>query len=227
MVVTMGMPGLLQAQNKPEPKSGQTTPPTAQGQAKPAQPPAKPQTETPQAKAQPEKVEKFAAAVANVNPGAGEHLKIDILHWSTDAERDKLIATFMEKGDAELENALAATPTHGYIWTSESLGYSIRYAQRLPSSDGGERLLLATDRRLGVWTRGNVWKAAQGETPDYPFTLVEIHLTKRGTGEGKMSLGGKIAVDQAAKALALENYSAAPVMLKDVKREDTGARASN
>src|SRR5579862_2219829 len=137
-----------------------------------------------------EPVEKLGATAVNVNPGAGEHITIDIMHWSTDADRDHLIAAWSDKADpAALEKALAAVPTLGYVWiASESVGYSLRYAQELPLAGGGERILLATDRRLGVWTRGKIWKAAEHpDGPDYPFTVVELHMTKGGTGEGKMS----------------------------------------
>src|SRR5262245_9070665 len=32
----------------------------------------------------------------------------------------------------------------GMLWTSETVGYSIRYAYRVPQPDGGERIILAT-----------------------------------------------------------------------------------
>jgi hypothetical protein len=84
--------------------------------------------------------------------------------------------------------------------------------------DGGERVILATDRRLGTWSR-EVWKAALPEPPDYAFTVLELRLNRRGVGEGKMSLGGKIAVEAETKTLALENYKAAPILLKNVKHQ--------
>jgi hypothetical protein len=96
-------------------------------------------------------------------------------------------------------------------------GYSIKYAYRVPSSDGGDRIILATDRRLGGSTPS--WKLAAASTPtDYEFTVIEIRLDPKGVGEGKTSLTTKVAVDQAAKTIALENYSATAPMLQSVKR---------
>jgi len=43
-----------------------------------------------------------------------------------------------------------------------------------------------------------------------------VHLNPKGLGEGKISITGKLAVDNAAKTIALENYSALPVVLKNV-----------
>ena len=97
-----------------------------------------------------------------MNPGAGEPISIRISRWSTDAEREHLTGLFAEKGDQELQKALAAAPTLGYIWTNETLGYSVRYAYRLPTPDGGERIILATDHRLGAWSR-EAWKASKAD----------------------------------------------------------------
>jgi len=38
----------------------------------------------------------------------------------------------------------------GYSWSSEVAGYSVRYAVRLAAQDGGERIILITDRRLSM-----------------------------------------------------------------------------
>jgi hypothetical protein len=104
------------------------------------------------------------------------------------------------------------------MWTSETVGYSIRYAYRVATPDGSERIILATDRRLGAWN--NAWKTVAGSTTlDYPFSVIELRLTATGPGEGKASLTTPINVDNAAKSIALENYPDAPVVLKAVKRQ--------
>ena len=116
-----------------------------------------------------------------------------------------------------LAAAIEKAPTVGYVWTNEVVGYSIKYAQRLPFSDGGERILLATNRKLGGYT--NSWKPAGSATPtDYDFTVLEIRLDTKGAGEGKTSLTTKVVVDSEAKALVLENYSGTPATLTSVKK---------
>jgi hypothetical protein len=166
----------------------------------------------------PPKVESFTGTTVNLNPGAGENLKIDILKWATDAERDALLAVLKEKGDSGVGAALEKAPTAGYIWDSGALGYSVRYAQKLTLPDGGERIIVVTDRPLGSWGR-EAWKAT-GHTaaPGYTFTVVELRLNKQGRGEGKMSLAAKVTADADAKAVTLENYAAAPVLINNVKR---------
>jgi hypothetical protein len=238
----------------------------------------------------------FTATMDNVG-GAGDTVKINLLGWSTDADRDQLLAAWNltpapaagarggggrgaggaggrgaggagrgargaaaaaddaagddaspadalpaatgrgargggrggrggntapappETPESSLTAALQKTPTVGILWTtSEITGYSIHYAYRFPQPDGGERIVLATDRRLGVWN--NLWKAAGSPTPnEYSFSVIELRLNAKGEGEGKASLTGKVTVDTAAKTIALDSYSALPIVLKGVKRQ--------
>ena len=174
--------------------------------------------QTPQAQGTP-KFETYTATTANMSVGAGQKLKINVLRWASDEDRNKAIASFKEKGEKQLLEALQTQPSAGYIWTDETLGYSLRYAYRQSTPDGGERIILLTDRQLGSWS-GKPWKATnQPDGVDYPFTLVEIRLNRSGSGEGKMSLTSKLTIDQDGKTLALENFQAAPVLLRGVKRE--------
>lgn len=171
--------------------------------------------------------ETFTGTTVNLSPGAGETISIHILRWSQDADRDRLAAAFKEKGDTGLQAALEAASTLGIVWTGESLGYSLRYAHRAALPDGGERIIIATERRLGAWSRGNPWKAAgQQAAPDYPFTVVELRLNRRSQGEGKMSLATKVTFEQDAKTIALENYGSVPILIKDVKRARPAAGSS-
>ena len=113
--------------------------------------------------------------------------------------------------------ALGRAPTLGYIWTSDITGYSIKYAWHAPTSEGGERIVVATNRRLGEYSQA--WTLPAGTAPtDYEFTLIELHLGAKGAGEGKSSLTAKVAVDGDAKTVALENYTGVPAILQNVKK---------
>ena len=112
--------------------------------------------------------------------------------------------------------ALQKAPTVGYIWTTDVTGYSIKYAWHTTQPDGTERIVLATDRRLGAYSPA--WTLNNPGTPtDYEFTLLELHLDPKG-GEGKASLTTKLVADNDTKQLSLENYAAAPTILQNVKR---------
>jgi len=163
--------------------------------------------------------ETYTATAANLSVGSGEALRINVFRWSTDDERQKALSALGEKGDKGLPGALASVPSAGYLWTTEPLGYTLRYAYKQALPAGGERVILLTDRRLGSWSRVP-WKAAAApDAGDEAFTLIELRLNRAGIGEGKMSLATKVAADHAAGTIALDNYDAAPILLKNVKHE--------
>lgn len=213
--------------------------------------------------------------------GANDSIRIDVLRWSTDAERDQLLGAWnltalpvtaagrggrggragrgpaadpapdpsavvdsvpaagragrggrggrgARGGDApeaprptpetSLTAALGIAPIVGHLWSSEVAGYSLRSASKIAEPDGGERILLITDRRLGAWNE--LWKPVGTDVvSDYEFSVIELHLNSKGEGEGKVSLIGKVAADSAAKVIALESYSGSPVVLKNVRRK--------
>ncbi len=124
--------------------------------------------------------------------------------------------------ESTLAAALEQIPTVGYLWSSEVAGYALRYAGKVAGPDGGERIILITDRRLG--NANDLWKPAAPGTPSaYEFSVIELRLNSKGEGEGKTSLTGKVTPDSAAKILTPENYDALPVVLKNVKRHAEAA----
>jgi hypothetical protein len=109
---------------------------------------------------------------------------------------------------ASFTAAVGRAQTIGYIWTNDITGYSIKYAWHSSLPDGTERVVLASDRRLGAYT--NAWKlASPAAETDYSFTLLELRTGPKGLIEGKTSLTSKIVVDQTVKSVVLDNYAAA------------------
>ncbi len=206
----------------------------------------------------------LTATSANVKE-SGSPVRIRILRWSTDEERNPVVAAMNPaapaaaaanpsasagerdgaargrrggagrggrggaaragRGDAgaaatpmaAVMAAIGRAPTVGYIWTNDVTGYSIKYAHHVSLPDGSERVILATDRRLGANT--TAWRpVAPTAVTDYEFTLIEIRLDSRGSGEGKTSLTTKVILDNEARTVALDDYAATPAILQNVKR---------
>jgi len=158
--------------------------------------------------------ERFTAAAINMNNGAAGTIEIVVNRWSTDTERDRLMSVMRERGPDKLLDTLQDLPRVGYFRTPDSIGWDIHFARRTAGKDGGERVTLVTDRRIGFWEAAN-----QPRSIDYPFTVVELRLNGDGEGEGKMSLATKIIADKDNNIITLENYDLTPVQLKNVKRE--------
>src|SRR5262249_34985740 len=142
----------------------------------------------------------WAVSMANVATGANAVLDIRVNKWSTEAERQQLISTFLEKGQDGLLRALQKVPEKGRISNpgkrgpdvhQTRLGWTLRFAMRTPLEDGGSRILIATDRYMSFEEVRN-----QPRTVDYPFTFVEIRLKPDGTGEGKMAVATQLQFDK-------------------------------
>jgi uncharacterized membrane protein HdeD (DUF308 family) len=163
--------------------------------------------------------ERFTALAVNMGDfgrSGADTVEIVVNRWSTDAERAKLLDALIQKGPEKLLDTLQDLPRVGYFRTPNSIGYDLHYARKTPMPDGGERVVIATDRYINFWEARN-----RPRSIDYPFTVIEMRINKDGEGEGKMSVATKITVDKDTNQIVLENYGTQPVLLKSVRREPT------
>jgi hypothetical protein len=135
-----------------------------------------------------------------------------ITRWTPDAERDRLMQVFKEKGPNALLEALRDTRPVGFIKTPDSLAYDLHYARQMPGEDGGRRIVLLTDRPISFWEARN-----QPRSIDYPFTLIELQMDGKGEGVGKLSVATRITLN--GNVLTLENFANQPVMLTTVRKQ--------
>jgi hypothetical protein len=163
------------------------------------------------------KKEMFTGFAINMNSGPSTAtVDFAIERWSTDAEREKLLAIIQEEKDVyranqKLLSALQDLPKVGYIRTPQRLAWDLHYARQQPMEDGGRQIILATDRPIGFQEARN-----QPRSMDYPFTIVEVRLDKSDKGEGKILVGTKIYIDKKTKNLVLENYAQQPVRFNNI-----------
>jgi hypothetical protein len=141
--------------------------------------------------------------------GANAVLEITLDKWSSDDERAKLLAT-VPQGQDTLLRALQKLPVKGRVripgWTGPDpqyyrLGWNLRYAWHEPLPEGGERIVIATDRQMSFRETVN-----NPRTVDYPFLLMHIHLSKDGTTcEGQMVAFAQIRFDKKKNVMEIEN----------------------
>jgi hypothetical protein len=163
----------------------------------------------------------FAINMGAMGPAASAMVDIKVNSWSTAAEREQLITTMLEKGPDALLKALQKVPSKGRFSVPGKQGpdphqlrqgHDLRYAWQTPLPEGGRRIVLITDRYIGMQEARN-----QPRTMDYPFTVFEIRVNKDGEGEGKVAVATKITFDKKANQVELENYSSEPVRLNKVQ----------
>jgi hypothetical protein len=157
---------------------------------------------------------RFAAFAVNMNRGAAGSVELVINRWSSDADRDRLMSVMFDKGQERLLQELQKMPRMGYIRTPGSIGWDIHFAAHVPAKDGGERIVLVTDRHMGFREVAN-----RNRTVDYPFTIIELNVPKSGDGDGKITVATRIIPDSGGRIVTLENYDIQPVLLTKVTRE--------
>lgn len=159
----------------------------------------------------------LTATTANMTP-AGMGLRMQILEWQEPAARTEVVATLA--AGAEAATPLGKLPTVGYIWPSASpVGYSVKYAHREPTADGGERITLVTDKRLGSYDFKG-WSVASPAAPkELPYSVVVLELNAAGTGSGNLSLAADVVLDEGAGTVGLAAAPAGASLLTDVKRD--------
>jgi hypothetical protein len=155
----------------------------------------------------------YQCFAANMQRGRTNVININIDRWSTDEEREALLTTLQEFGQDKLLDALMKIrPPVGYMRTPNSIGYDLYYARKKDLPEGGQHVVIATNRRVAFGEAASNTRSMQ-----YQFTLIEIHIDKDGKGEGKMVPAAKVSWDKDAKKLEIENYSALPIDLINVK----------
>jgi hypothetical protein len=163
----------------------------------------------------------FAVNMSNIGTGSNAVVDITVNSWSTPDERQRLITTMLTKGSDALLRELQKTPVKGRFRIPGApardpahlaLGLDLHYAWQTPLPEGGRRIVLATDRYIGIREATN-----RPRSIDYPFTLIEIRTNKDGEGEGKMSVATKISFDKEKNVIELENYASEPVRLNNVR----------
>ena len=155
----------------------------------------------------------FAVDMSNLTDRARTGtVDIVINRWSTDQERDTLRAALREGGTDVLLRALQKIKEPaGYIRSTSSVGYPLRFAREIPGSDGGRRIIVATDRYVSF-----LEATTQPRTIDYPFMLIDIRLDANGKGQGKLMPLAKVTESE-DHVVEIENYASEPVRLNDVR----------
>jgi hypothetical protein len=152
----------------------------------------------------------YLAVTQNMDP-ADVELKADVLRWSTDEERQAVIAALQSEEDPAA--ALRELPTVGVVWRSGSaVGHSIKYSHRAETADGRSRVTLVTDKTIGA-TSFVPWKADHPVTDAaLDYSVVEMTVGNGDDGQGTMSLSANVTIDPESATVSLDPGGGAPLL---------------
>jgi hypothetical protein len=156
--------------------------------------------------------EEFTAFGVNLNGGRSGVVQITIDKWSPDGDREALLKVFAEQGQDGMLKELLKRPRLGFIRLPNTMGHDIHYAVQQPLPDGGRRVIIVTDRPIGMAEARN-----SSRSMDYPFTMVEFRFNTAGVGEGRMSTGTQIVKSKDGTHLELEMWQNTPTRFTEVK----------
>jgi hypothetical protein len=156
---------------------------------------------------------------------------IDILieRWSTDAERDALQGTIVDRGPADLLAALHKNVKRraGVVLLPGVGNLGARVRTRTPKNvlfarevvtKAGRQLVVATDQHIGV---GEPRIYSRAELQE--FNLLDIRIGPDGKGIGKLAAATGVAFNSQTKTFEVADYTKQPVRLIDVRVEKSDA----
>ena len=157
-----------------------------------------------------------AFAVQMQGGGMSGVVDITIERWSTDAERQSIVAlvkttTDRPKDQDKLLTALQdIEPRVGFIRTPNSMGWDLKYAHENKLSDGTRQIVIATDKPVSFLAA-----RAQTRTMDYAFSLIEMRFPA-GSDKGEGKLLGQSTLSVKDGKLQIEIYGQEPTRLTTI-----------
>lgn len=108
-----------------------------------------------------------------------------------------------------------ARPLWCHILLPGNLQYTLRYAHRVSRPDGGEDIVVATNRPIWWWD-----PARPSDAMKQDFTLIQHRLDNRRAGEGYLSAPvSTVGSNKEAGTIVLQDYASQPTLLNDVRRQ--------
>jgi hypothetical protein len=156
-----------------------------------------------------------ATAFGQSGAAAGKSfgMNVYIEQLSTDGEIDELLGTLKTKGQDGLVSALEDLKDKGRVAPTGSVGTGMRVIRIRPGKDGGQHIVLVTNRPISF---GELYNGTRSR--DYPFGIVVLDVDKDGKGTGTFAPLCKIKFNK-KKELEVEHYGQKPSRLVNVKRE--------
>jgi len=156
-----------------------------------------------------------ATAFGQSGPAAGRSFGMNIYIDSvtSDGEIEELVGILRAKGQDGLISAMEKMKDSGRVAPTASVGTGMRIVRIRPNKDGGQHIVLATDRPI---TFGELYRGTR--STDYPVGIVVLDVDKDGKGTGKFAPACKVKFNK-KNELEIENFGQKPFRLANVYRE--------
>jgi hypothetical protein len=156
-------------------------------------------------------------ATASMKTAGGASLTapvaIDVVAWTSDADRKRLAGVLKSGGDAALQKQLADMKTLGTVTVGKTK-FDAKYAYAMTSSEGRIITVVTTTPIFFVGAGAPAAKPTTG----HPFGVVTIEVNDAGSGKGTLTPAASVKMSD-KDAIVVEDYSAELVTLPDVRKK--------
>jgi hypothetical protein len=169
-----------------------------------------------QPKAQPDVPAQYAAAAIGQSgsvAGKSFGLTVYVQELTNDGEIEELAATLKHKGQDGLVSALESVKDKGRVAPTGSVGTGMRVVRIHPTKDGGQHIVLATNRPISYPELYNATRST-----NYKIGIVVLNVDKDGKGTGSFSPLCKVKFNK-KNELEIEHYGQKPFRLANVYRQ--------
>jgi len=156
-----------------------------------------------------------ATAIGQSGSAAGKSfgLTVYVQELTSDGEIEELAATLKHKGPDRLVSVLEDIKDKGRVAPTGSVGTGMRVVRIRPTRDGGQHIVLVTNRPISFPELYNGTRSR-----DYKFGIVVLNVDKDGKGTGSFAPLCKIKFNK-KNELEVEHYGQKPFRLANVYRQ--------
>jgi hypothetical protein len=160
-------------------------------------------------------VQYSATAIGQSGAAAGKSfgLTVYVQELTSDGEIQELASTLKHKGQDGLVSALEGIKDKGRVAPTGSVGTGMRVVRIHPTKDGGQRIVLATNRPISFPELYNSTRST-----NYKIGIVVLNVDKDGKGTGTFSPLCKVKFNK-QNELEVEHYGQKPFRLANVYRQ--------
>jgi hypothetical protein len=169
-----------------------------------------------QPKTQPDVPAQYAAtAIGQSGSVAGKSfgLTISVQELTSDGDIEELASTLKNQGQDGLVSALEKTNDKGRVAPNGSVGTGMRVVRIRPTRDGGQHIVLATNRPISFPELYNATRST-----NYKIGIVVLNVDKDGKGTGSFAPLCKVKFNKKDE-LEIEHYGQKPFRLANVYRQ--------
>jgi hypothetical protein len=139
------------------------------------------------------------------------NVEIGVTRWSTDEERQALLAAIAEGGTQRVTEELRNREEIGFVRFGKTY-QTIRYAKLFEKEEGVRQIVLATDRPLGAFEVHRSLRMA-----DYTVALGSIKLKDEGKHEGTIAPYCEISFNEETNHLDVGTFAVQPFRLTSIR----------